>query len=168
MTVVGELREGKVLIRDKRQANRFYSSMYGKPSREGLWLWPEEATFLCEVGRLEVKKRGEKLTLERLIEEFLREDPRFLVRYAVYSDLRQRGWKPKPGRRFGTDFRAFRGEDERIAVKVLHEETDDFTPEDVVEWVRSVQGTEFDLVVAVVDNDFDVNYYVFDDVTGSL
>ncbi|MHC1580655.1 hypothetical protein [Methanopyrus sp.] len=168
MTVTGELREGKVLVRNKRQANRLYSSMYGKPSREGLWLWPEEATFLCEVGRLEVKREGERLTLDRLIEAFLREDPRFPVRYAVYADLRQRGWKPKPGRRFGTDFRAFRGEDERIAVKVLHEETDDFTPEDVLRWVRSLRGTEFDLVVAVVDNDFDVNYYAFEELTDSL
>ncbi|WP_457615273.1 hypothetical protein [Methanopyrus sp.] len=164
MAVRGELVGSKVLVRDNRDANKLYSSMYGKPSRRGLRLWPEEALFLCELGRLEVYSGDVRISSEELMVRFVKEDPKFPVRYAVYVDLRRRGWKPKPGRKFGTEFRAFRGEDERIAVKVLQEELDGFTAQDALKWLKLVKGTEFELVVAIVDNDYDVNYYTFSEL----
>ncbi|WP_088335570.1 hypothetical protein [Methanopyrus sp. KOL6] len=164
MVARGELVGSKVIVRDDRDANRLYSSMYGKPSRRGLQLWPEEALFLCEIGRLEVRSGNARISSEELMAKFMEKDPRFPVRYAVYADLRRRGWKPKPGRKFGTEFRAFRSEDERIAVKVLQEEFDKFTAQDVLKWLKLVESTEFDLVVAIVDNDYDVNYYMFSEL----
>ncbi len=152
-----EVRDQEVIVRDRRTANRLHSSMFGRPSREGLVLAPEEAIFLHETGRLDLGG-----PTETFMRRFTAADPRFPVRYAVYQDLRSRGWKVIVVRRMGTDYRALRGDEEKVAIKIVHEEMDEIPMEDLIKTIRVISGTEFTPVIAVVDNDYDVNYYSFD------
>ncbi len=152
-----EVGDREVIVKDRRTADRLHSSMFGRPSRKGLILAPEEALFLHETGRIDLGG-----PTEEFMRRFTRVDPRFPVRYAVYQDLRSRGWKVMVVRRFGTDFRAVRGDEEKVAVKIVHEELDVVPVEDLFRTLRALSGTEFTPVLAVVDNDYDVNYYSFE------
>ena len=71
------------------------------------WLFPEEALFLVEKGKIKVKRDGKEVGFKELLRIFSSGDKKFMQRYAVYKDLRSKGYLVKAGAKYGADFRVY-------------------------------------------------------------
>jgi tRNA-intron endonuclease len=119
MMIEAEFIEGNIVVFDKEQARRLYSSgFYGKPLGiskpkelsfdEPLVLDLIEALHLFDEGELRVIKDGKELSrdeLEKLGKEYY---ARFSELYTVYRDLRKRGFVVTSGIKFGSDFAVYK------------------------------------------------------------
>ncbi|MEM3690332.1 MAG: tRNA-intron lyase, partial [Candidatus Micrarchaeia archaeon] len=67
-----------------------------------------ETLYLMEKGKVElIDFRGRTLSKEELIKKASRSDKEFLARYAIFKDLRTRGYVVKTALKFGADFRVY-------------------------------------------------------------
>lgn len=164
--MTGSFRDGKVVVADAGEASTLLNrGCFGEPlSGGGVTLTPLEAVYLAEAGRLEVRAEGSALPLTELYRRATHLVPGFEVRYLVYRDLRQRGYIAKEAGP-PLDFRVFpRGggpkqTPAKYGVLAMSEA-----------WVldlhalearaRQIAGGRKSLLVAVVDEESDVTYYV--------
>lgn len=114
--MVGE----RVVLWDPLAAGRLFDEWFvGKPmgartSDGGVVLSPQETYHLSLRSRMVVRDPdGRAIPPQELAGRFSAQDPRFEEKYAVYSELRERGLLPKTGYKFGCDFRAYADHPER-------------------------------------------------------
>jgi len=139
---------------------------FGKPLGEGrVQLAPVEALYLVERGKLKVvDENGEEQSFERLFTLFTKTDPDFPLKYAVYSDLRSKGYIVKTGLKFGAHFRVYeRGEKpgeahSKYIVQAVPEWIK-LTPTDFARGVRLARSVRKGMLFGVVDDEGDVTYY---------
>ncbi|MDY6769704.1 MAG: tRNA-intron lyase [Candidatus Nanohaloarchaea archaeon] len=155
----------------------FEDLYYGKEQGEYLELSLVEALHLVERGELTVEEDGEELSGEALHDRLVDRDGEFPQKYAVYDDLRERGYIVKSGFKFGAHFRVYpRGvnpykegpKEQREHTKwVVHAVTQDeqFTYTDVSRAVRLAQNIRATMLWGVVDPEEEVTYYRVDHVT---
>jgi tRNA-intron endonuclease len=129
---------------------------YGRVERTGLRLAPEEALYLMERGKIEVKDFG----YDTLLGLFAGQ-PNFIRRYLVYRDIRERGYVIQPGPH---DFRVFRRGHKpgtgksRYLIRVLSER-------DLVDFDRlsrdvlTAVNMRKQYLLAVVDDEDELTYY---------
>ena len=85
-------------------------------------------------------------------------------RYIVYRDLKDRGYVIKTGFKYGSDFRLYdRGRSpgkghSDFLVKIVYENFD-INVLDFSSYVRVSHGVNKKLLLAIVDDDFDITYY---------
>ncbi len=107
--IVWNIEDGRKLYREG-----FYGKPLGIPKPKTpdfnapLILDIIEAVYLVEKGVLVVKKDGEPLNLQELLEYAEANYERFRERYLVYKDLRERGFIVTPGIKFGSDFAVYK------------------------------------------------------------
>src|SRR5438445_6785455 len=128
----GELIENRVVIWDKDVISIYDESGYGKPLPEEkpnrLELEIVEALYLVEKEKLKVYQKingkKKKLDFKELMQLGTRSVNLFHPSYAVYRDLRERGYLVKTGFKFGTVFRVYeRGVKLKRGPKEAHEHT---------------------------------------------
>lgn len=75
---------------------------FSKPSELSLI----EAYYLLEKGRISILDDGEQkeLTLEEFKSKAVKLHNKFMEKLKIYKDLRERGYVPRPGLKFGADF----------------------------------------------------------------
>ncbi len=130
---------------------------YGRPEGTGLRLSPEEALYLMERNKIDVKDFG----FDALLGLFAGQ-PNFIRRYLVYRDIRERGgYVIQPGPQ---DFRVFRrghkpgAGKSRYLIRVLSER-------DIVDFDRLSQDVlaavnmRKQYLLAVVDDEDELTYY---------
>ena len=129
---------------------------YGRLEGTGLRLSPEEALYLMERGKIDVKDFG----FDALLGLFAGQ-PNFIRRYLVYRDIRERGYVIQPGPQ---DFRVFRRGHKpgvgksRYLIRVLSER-------DIVDFDRLSQDVlaavnmRKQYLLAVVDDEDELTYY---------
>jgi len=161
----GELVGDSVLVADPAEASQIYNKgCFGYPrSGGGLDLDILEAVFLSESGRLEVQERGRTIELERLMSEAILAHRDFEIMYAVYRDLRSRGFVVKTGGE-EFNFRVFpRGKtpadsQTKTWVSAVGERAL-FEIASYLEELDAAARTRKDLHTAVVDEEGDITYY---------
>ncbi len=137
---------------------------FGEKKSEGLVLSLYEAAYLLERGKIEVFKDGTKLSVEEFFREAEKEEPEFYVRYAVFKDIRDRGFVIKTGFKFGTHFRVYpRGRKPgeahtEFTIQVMPEERR-LEITDISRMVRLARAIRTRLVLAVVDSENEIVYY---------
>lgn len=164
----GILQKKSVVVVDPKEANKLYQhGCFGKPlSRGGLQLSPVEALFLVENNKMTVgDSRGNELDFKSLLKKFIRIDPELHLKYAVYSDLRSRGYVVKTGLKFGAHFRVYdRGERPGEAhSQFLVHAVSESTRMSAVEMARAVRlahSVRKRMIWAVVDDEGDITYYI--------
>jgi len=158
----------KVMVWEEAQANQLYQrGAFGKPLSGGkLQLAPVEALYLLDGGKIRVIDRGtdEQLKFDELSARLSKRDPELMLKYAVYSDLRSRGYVVKTGLKFGAHFRVYeRGEKpgETHSKYIVHAipEGIRFTPTELARAVRLAHSVRKSMLFAVVDDEGDVTYY---------
>lgn len=171
-----ELLENKVIIWNEREANAVYVDKYfGKfiieDKKKFLQLSLEEAMMLLEREHIIVKEKNKVLNHKTLYERCCEIDREFPQKFAVYKDLRNRGYIVKSGFKFGTHFRVYeRGVNPyREGEKSIKEHTKynvHAVPENIAwslqEWSRYVrlsQNIRALALLAVVDEEGEVTYY---------
>ncbi|MFQ5475350.1 MAG: tRNA-intron lyase [Candidatus Nanoarchaeia archaeon] len=158
---------GRVITEVRDEARDFYSqSAFGKPVEQGaIQLSLMESLYLMEKKKLLILDgRNKEMSYDRFLRRVKRSQPNFLIRYAVFKDLRTRGYVVKTALKFGADFRVYDrgvkpGEDHaRWVVYPVHEG-------EVSSWYefsaknRVAHSTKKRLLIGVVDDENDVTYF---------
>lgn len=167
-----QLQEDRVIIWDKADAKKiFESGWYGELLEDRLELSLVEATFLLERKKIKIKKDRKKISLKKIYKHSQKIDPRFIIRYTVYKDLRERGLPVRTGFKFGCDFRVYKRGVMPIkkGPKAPHEHTkwivfcvsEDYTCsfQELSRAVRLAHNIRANMLWAVVDNEGDVTFY---------
>lgn len=101
----------RVILADKEISDLLYNkAFFGKMmDEERLLLSLPEALYLAENGVLELFDMNEKkLTITEFSEKASRIDAEFSKKYVIYKELKEKGFVPKTGFKFGTHFRVYR------------------------------------------------------------
>jgi len=165
---VAELLGNKVIV--SGSFDELTEKSYGKTEGKKLELSLSEALCLLSHDNLEVKKGKSPVGEESLRKAGLKHDKRFNEKYAVYSDLRERGLVVKTGFKFGCDFRVYkRGVSVRKGPKASGEHTrwivfvvqEDYSCafQELSRAVRLAHSIRARMLWAVVDSENNVTYY---------
>ncbi len=164
--IMGEIHKSKVLAADSDLAREWHDkSRYGEPFGHKKFQYSLlEALYLIDKERMAVYSGKKKLDFDGFLKLAKKAEPNFLVSYAVFSDLRNRGYIVKTALKFGAEFRVYDrgvkpGEDHaKWVVFPVHEA-------DVMTWYefsaknRVAHSTRKRLLLAIVDDENEVTFY---------
>lgn len=161
-----ELLERAMIIKEESEASKIYNKGYfGTPQSGGaLKLELVEGIFLSESGRIDVKKKGRRMTFPQLLHVANNIYPNFEIKYLVYRDLRLRGYVVKPCVD-PLDFRVFpRGGSpsktpSKYWVSALSERSI-FDLKELRKHLSKAMQVKKELLLAVVDEESDLTYYL--------
>jgi len=156
----------RIITENSNEARDLYlQSRYGLVLEEGqVQLSLHEALYLTEKGRVEVIDKGKTIELTAFLKKANKIEPNFWIRYAVFKDMRNRGYIIKTALKFGADFRVYDrgvkpGEDHaRWIVYPVHEGST-LTWYEFAAKNRVAHSTKKRLMIAVVDDESDVTYW---------
>ena len=152
----------RVIVKDENAHNLYNKRYYGNLTDSGLELSFIEALFLLTKNKIEIYDDDKLITKEDLT-DIIRQKHIF-SHYLVYKDLRIRGYIIKTGFKYGSDFRIYeRGHapgdgHSNVLVKILSEEQE-IKVRDFSSYVRVAHGVRKTLLLAVVDDEYDITYY---------
>ena len=124
-----------------------------------------EAAYLLEKGTLiVVDGRNKEIDSDKFIKRSNKAEPNFWVRYAVFKDMRNRGYIIKTALKFGADFRVYDrgvkpGEDHARWVIYPVKEGNVLTWHEFAAKNRVAHSTRKNLLIGIVDSESDVTYY---------
>jgi len=155
-----------VLTEDSDEARDLYNkSRFGKLADNKVQLALIESMYLLEKGKLSIlDKRGRKISSDAFLRKAKKTNPNFTIRYAVFKDIRDRGYIIKTALKFGADFRIYDrgikpGEDHaRWIVYPVHE-TEHLTWYEFAAKNRVAHSTKKRLLIGVVDDEDSVSYW---------
>ncbi len=155
-----------VVTEDSDAARELYNqSRYGKITDTKVQLSLTEAMYLLEKGKIVLlDSRNKEIKPEAFTKKATRFCPDFRVRYAVFRDIRDRGYIIKTALKFGADFRIYDrgvkpGEDHaRWIVYPVHE-SEALTWYEFAAKNRVAHSTKKRLLIGVVDDEGDVSYW---------
>lgn len=153
----------RIIVKHEHAHNLYNKRYYGNLTESGLELSFIEALFLLEKGKIEIFNSDDNpLSLEDMT-NIIRQKHVY-SHYLVYKDLRTRGYIIKTGFKYGSDFRIYeRGHSpgdghSSFLVKILSEEQE-IKVRDFSSYVRVAHGVRKTLLLAVVDDEYDITYY---------
>ena len=158
---------GERVLTEKSDAARelYDKSRYGKLADNKVQLSLIEALYLVEKGKLSVfDGRNREISYDSFLKKAKRKNPNFTIRYAVFRDIRDRGYIIKTALKFGADFRIYDrgikpGEDHaRWIVYPVHESRH-LTWHEFAAKNRVAHSTKKRLLIGVVDEESDVSYW---------
>jgi len=167
----GELTENEVIVWGEKESKEVYDfGCYGKKIEDHLVLSLSEAMHLIERKKLVVKENGKKLNKRKFYDKACEIDREFSAKYAVYKDLRERGFLVWTGFKLGTHFRVYeRGVKLKKGPKsakehtkwIVHAVPENFTCSyaELSRAVRLAHNIRAKMLWAVVDEEKDVTYY---------
>jgi len=165
-TVAGSLRGANVILDATDPARDLYAQgRYGTMLSGGrVQLTLYETAYLAERGRIAVTDaRGRPLDQDRLLRAGARLEKAFRTKYAVFSDLRARGYTVKTALKYGADFRVYGrgvkpGEGHAKWIVYPVHESGAMTWYDLAAKNRVAHSTRKRLLLAIVDDEGDVTY----------
>lgn len=153
----------RVIVKDENAHNLYNRRYYGNLTSIGLELSFIEALYLLVREKIEVFDEDDNIITVEDLTNIIRERHIF-SHYLVYKDLRTRGYIIKTGFKYGSDFRIYeRGHSpgdghSSFLVKILSEEQN-IKVTDFSSYVRVAHGVRKSLLLAVVDDEYDITYY---------
>ena len=156
------LKDERVIVIDEHAHNLYNKRYYGNMTGVGLELSLIEGLYLLVKEKILIFD-GEDIVDENKLTGIIK-DRHIYSHYLVYSDLRTRGYIIKTGFKYGSDFRIYeRGHSpgdghSSFLVKILSEEQN-IKVTDFSSYVRVAHGVRKTLLLAVVDDEYDITYY---------
>lgn len=126
-----------------------------------------EALYLLDKDKLKiVDSKGKNLNFDSFLKKTRKLQKNFLVRYKVFSDLRDRGYIVKTALKYGADFRVYDkgvkpGEEHAKWIVFPVHETDSMTMYEFSAKNRVAHSTKKNLLLGVVDDEGECTYYEF-------
>lgn len=164
--VKGEIRDRVIIVKGEDAIKIRQIGYYGELDERGnVILDPVEAAYLIERGILTVEAEGKTLNFSDFVSLMLTKNPKFWLRYLIYSDLKKRGYIVKPG--FSMDeveFRLYRrgAEAGREGAKYIVFGVVEGEPIDLrtlIEKAREARNLRKELITAIIDAQGEVCYY---------
>lgn len=144
----------------------FHQSAYGTVLEGNkVQLSLTEGLYLMEKKRIHIfDGRKKELDFDTFVRKASKIESSFWTRYAVYRDMRNRGYVIKTALKFGADFRVYDrgikpGEDHARWIVYPVYEGEKFTWFDFAAKNRVAHSTKKRLMMAVVDDENDVTYW---------
>jgi len=138
----------KVII-EGREANRIYNKGYGKFKGNKLYLHPIEACYLIEKGKLE-------FNLKDFMEDAVKKDKNFEIKYLVYRDLKERGYILSVDKNFNLYKRGARPPAPPEYRVIAVSERDIFSIRKIMKWIEK---SSIKVMCGIVDEEGDITYY---------
>ena len=125
---------------------------------EALYLFEKKRALLYEMGKTKSLKK------EEIIKKTKKIDKRFLTRYLVYKELRNRGYVVKTALKFGADFRVYNrgikpGQDHAKWIVFPIHESETMTWYNFASKNRVAHSTRKNLLLAIMDEENSITYY---------
>lgn len=148
--------DGTTVSLNKDGQSLYEQSGYGRLTKDGLRLFPQEALYLLHRQKIEVSGH----TFDSLFAA-LSGEPGFLRSFLVYRDLRERGYVIQTGPH---DFRVFRrgerpGTGESLYLVRVLSERDPILFGKLIEEAAASKNMRKQYVLAVVDDEDELTYY---------
>jgi len=156
---------GEIISSNTSVAHALYEkSRFGEIVGDKIQYSLPEALFLIEKKKMELFSRSKLVPKKDLIKKFRRIDKKIQIKYAVYKDLRERGYIVKTALKFGAEFRVY---DKGIKPGKKHAKWIVFTDHESkrLTWHefsaknRVAHSTKKNLLLAIVDEEGAITYY---------
>ena len=123
-----------------------------------------EAYYLLEKGKLAIKAGNKELNEDNFLKKTRKKIKGFLTKYAVFKDLRNRGYIVKTALKFGAEFRVYDkgvspGEDHAKWIVYPVHESEAMTWHDFAAKNRVAHSTKKRLLIGIVDDEESVTFY---------
>lgn len=157
----------RVLTENSNEARELYNqSRFGTLLEDGkVHLSLIESLYLLEKKRIEIfDLKNKKLDFESFLKKCQKLEHNVWVRYAVFKDLRNRGYIVKTALKFGADFRVYDrgvkpGEDHAKWIVYPVNEVETLTWHEWAAKNRVAHSTRKRLLIAVLDEEGDISYW---------
>ncbi|MBS3167883.1 tRNA-intron lyase [Candidatus Woesearchaeota archaeon] len=159
---------GEVVIADSNDLTRelYDKGRYGEPTESKKFQYSLiETLYLVERSKFEIFDNKNKIIdFDNFVKKAKKIEPNFWTRYAVFKDLRRRGYIVKTALKFGADFRVYDrgikpGEDHAKWVVFPVSEGEVLTWYEFSAKNRVAHSTRKRLLVGCVDAESDVTYW---------
>lgn len=164
--IKGEIVNRSIVVRSNDATALRQLGYYGEVDEKGnIILDPVEAAYLLERGILSIEVEGKFLSYLDFSNLMISLDPKFWLKYLIYSDLKRRGYTVKSG--FSKDqveFRLYRRGVEigREGAKYLVFGVVEGEPIDlrtIIDKAREARNLRKELIIAIIDSQGEVCYY---------
>ena len=161
----------KVLVQDNKLKSQLIQKGFGEKTATEFVLDLVEALYLMQKQKLEIEEtNGKKITEKQLLALGEKKFKEFYNVFIVYSDLRERGYVPKTGFKFGFHLRVYpkgkkQGEAHTQWVINVSTQNSKLSMTELSRMVRLSGNIKTTLLQAVVDSENDINYYSFERIT---
>lgn len=163
--IKAKLGEGNVATESSNEARELFNKgRFGAIKKGHVVLSLFEALYLIEKERLEVYSGNKLLGEDLFISKAKKKVKQFSTKYAVFRDLRERGYIIKTALKFGADFRVYDkgvnpGEDHAKWIVFPVHESEHLTWHDFASKNRVAHSTKKNLLIGIVDDEEDITYY---------
>ena len=147
--------------KEKEAFDLHSKSKFGIKEDERITLSFPEALYLIKKNKIKVVEDKDTLNFEKVLRLGGDTEDKLLERYLVYKDLRERGYIVKSGMKYGSHFRAYRGDMEEHAPYIIRviPHSKNISPNEITGDVRVAGSVRKELIYAFVDEDNSVVYY---------
>jgi len=161
------LQEEAAITENSNEARELYNqSRFGDLKEDGkVHLSLIEAFYLLEKGRIKILDgKNKEIPSSVFLKKAKKINPGFIVKYAVFKDMRNRGYIVKTALKFGADFRVYDrgvkpGEDHAKWVLFAVHESSYLTWHEFSAKNRVAHSTRKKLLIGCVDEEGDVTYW---------
>jgi tRNA-intron endonuclease, archaea type len=105
--VEGILVKDHTLISNKEMQHNLEQRGFGEVNKKKFFLKPFESLYLLFINKLRISKGKQVIDFDHLMDECVKYDNEAFTKFLIYRDLRTRGYIPKDGFGFGSDFRVY-------------------------------------------------------------
>jgi tRNA-intron endonuclease len=162
--IQARISEGGVITEASNDARELFNkSRFGTLKKSQVLLSFFEAMYLLEKGKITINDKKE-LTEDAFVKKASKKINNFLTKFAVFRDLRERGYVVKTALKFGEEFRVYDkginpGEDHAKWVVYPVNESNIMTWHDFAAKNRVAHSTKKNLLIGIVDDEEDITYY---------
>jgi len=155
----------KVSSNSDEAVKLFEKSRLGEKDSDKIVYMLEEAFFLLETEKMEIISSSNKaLKKDDVLKKLIRADKKFLVKYAVFRDLRKKGFVVKSALKFGADFRVYEkgqkiGGGHSKWICFASDENNNMRWQEFSSMNRVAHSTKKNLLIGIVDQENDISYY---------
>jgi tRNA-intron endonuclease, archaea type len=123
-----------------------------------------ETMFLIQNGKMKLYSNKKIISPEETMKKFAKLDKKFLTKYAVFKDLRTKGYIVKTALKFGAEFRVYEkekkiGKSHAKWIVFTDVETNKTSWHDFSAKMRVAHSTKKNLLLAIVDDEDQILYY---------
>jgi tRNA-intron endonuclease len=156
---------GDVISTNSSDAYTLYQkSNFGERIGDKIIYSPSEAIYLVEKGKMEVHQKNGILTQDELMKKLLKIDKKIQTKFAVFRDLRDKGYTVKTALKFGAEFRVYEkgakmGDKHSKWIVFTDMESKGMTWQEFSSKNRVAHSTKKNLLLAILDEEGDMTYY---------
>lgn len=119
-----------------------------------------ESLYLLKKNRAEIKIRDKKIDFEKALEHFSKKDKNCFNKFLVYKSLREKGYIPKAGLKFGADFRIYdKNEKHSKWILLIKNNNEKINLQEFSSKNRVAHSTKKKILLAIIDSEKEILFY---------